>query len=79
MISRAVIGQFQVHNFLYQCMLTGISVERSNLKAWLTHYSEISTNTSTNVRHTHAQKWLGSWMTDSARAIVLVLVLISLV
>ena len=31
------------------------------------HTSEISTSTSTNSRHTHAQKWFGSWMTDSAR------------
>ena len=39
--------------------------------AWsLIHTSEISTSTSTskNARHTHAQKWFGSWMTDSARA-----------
>ena len=34
----------------------------------LVHNSEISTSTSTNARHTHAHKWLGSWMTDSARA-----------
>ena len=38
----------------------------------LVHTSEISTSTSkstsTNARHTHAQKWFGSWITDSARA-----------
>ena len=34
----------------------------------LVHTSEISTSTSTstNVRHRHAQKWLGSWMSDTA-------------
>ena len=34
----------------------------------LVHTSEMST--STNARHTHAQKLLGSWMTYSARAYV---------
>ena len=32
----------------------------------LVHTSAVST--STNARHTHAQKWFGSWMTDSMRA-----------
>ena len=34
----------------------------------LVHTSEISKSTSTNSWHTHAQKSLGSWMTNSERA-----------
>ena len=39
----------------------------SNLLS-LVHIGEISTSTSSNVRHTHVHKWLGSWMTDSVHA-----------
>ena len=59
---------------LFQCwsedFTFGLATSASFRALILVHIGEISTSTSTstNARHTHAHTWLGSWMTDSARA-----------
>ena len=41
----------------------------ANAEAWFTLGEiSISISTITSARHTHARKWFGSWMIDSARA-----------
>ena len=57
---------------LFQCwsedFTFGLATSASFRALILVHTGEISTSTSTKARHTHAHTWLGSWMTDSARA-----------